>query len=105
MANTMTPQEAQLREEIGRAVTTMRSTIRHMPYLDTVDRDGLGEIGIKIHDVYTTAARAELLTFELEQLEGLTEDATALAVSARLAIEMLRSLLSVIAAEFDIRAA
>lgn len=105
MTNTMTPQEATLRDEIGRAVTTMRSTIRHMPYLDTLDRDGLNEVGLKIHDLHSTAARVELLTYELEQLDGLTEDAATLAVSARLAIEMLRSVLAVVAAEFDFRAA
>lgn len=105
MANTMTPQEAELREQIGRAVTTMRSTIRQMPYLDSVDRDGLDEAGLMIHELYSTAARVELLSYELDQLDGLTEDAAALAVSARLAIEMLRSLLSVVTAEFDFRAA
>jgi hypothetical protein len=58
-----------------------------------------------IHDLYTTAARVELMSYELEQLEGLSDDAATLATSARLAMEMLRSLLSVVVAEFDFRAA
>jgi len=105
MAQLMTPAERALRERLIESVNAVRSAIGRVPEPDAVDEVGLNQCGAAVLDANCALSRAQQATEELAQLESLCDEGLLLVGSARTALEAIRSLLALVVADLEQRAA
>ena len=106
MPISMTDKERELRLRLDESVRRIRSTLGHCPYvdgLDYLDDDAVKTVAALADEANRSLLDAMSCTEALEQLRGASDEAALLCATSRVALGVVREVVTVLIAATDCR--